>query len=411
MRVDRHAAADVVRLAQREQVVDRVGPDALDEPPDPGVAPFGLVREHVVPDEVDDPADRRPRHVEAVEELLRHVRADRLVTSERPFVDRRRLAEVVEQRGEPDHGPARRRRVDRAERVVEEVLALDLVLGHATLRVELGQDDGQEPGLGHAGAARSRAGPRPAASRAPPRCARRRRGRPARAFARIAARVAGSIAKSSTAASRTARTIRRASSRNRAAGSPTARRTRASTSATPSNGSTIAGVGALPAAPFPAGAGAPRDGVDREVAAGEVELDVVPELDPVRAPEVGVVVVGPEGRDLVDRVALADRDGPELVLVDRAGEDGEEPVRSRVGREIPVLGRPAEERVPDRAADDVRRVAVRPQPLHERADGRRGVDRDHALRVQVGDAPVRLSCGRGTGTFARPRCGRPRDTA
>ena len=39
------------------------------------------------------------------------------------------------------------------------------------------------------------------------------------------------------------------------------------------------------------------------------------------------------------RAALADRDRPELVLVDRAGEDREQPVRAGVGREVPVVGR------------------------------------------------------------------------
>ena len=95
--------------------------------------------------------------------------------------------------------------------------------------------------------------------------------------------------------------------------------------------------GRAPGAAVPGrGRGAPGDGVDREVAPGEVELDVVAELDPVGTPEVGVVVIGPEGRDLVDRVALADRHGPELVLVDGAREDGQQPVGSRVRGEVPV---------------------------------------------------------------------------
>src|SRR6185503_16562170 len=52
---------------------------------------------------------------------------------------------------------------------------------------------------------------------------------------------------------------------------------------------------------------APRDGVHGEVAAREVEADVVAELDPMWPTEVGVFVIRAEGRDLVDRAALADR--------------------------------------------------------------------------------------------------------
>ena len=59
-----------------------------------------------------------------------------------------------------------------------------------------------------------------------------------------------------------------------------------------------------------AGSRAPGHRVHREVAAGEVELDRVAELDPVRPPEVGVVVVAPERRDLED---ARRRDAPPTV--------------------------------------------------------------------------------------------------
>ena len=70
---------------------------------------------------------------------------------------------------------------------------------------------------------------------------------------------------------------------------------------------------------------APGHRVDREVAARQVELDGVAELDAVRSPEVGVVVVGPEGRDLEDLAVAPDGDGPEPVLVDGAREELDEP--------------------------------------------------------------------------------------
>ena len=136
------------------------------------------------------------------------------------------------------------------------------------------------------------------------------------------------------------------------------------TSARPPYGSTSAGRLARP--------GAPGHRVDREVAAGEVELDRVAELDPVRPPEVGVVVVGPEGRDLERPRRRAGRATvPNAVLVDRAREELDDPFGQGVRGEVPVGGRPAEEDVAQRPADDVGGVAARPERLEQVADGRR----------------------------------------
>ena len=162
----------------------------------------------------------------------------------------------------------------------------------------------------------------------------------------------------------------------------------------------------------PAGLGAPGDGVDGEVATGEVELDRVGELDPMRPSEVGVVVVGAERRDLdvTDRrVAGPDGDRPEGVLVD--GARGTAPaVCSGQGRRSrgPSLGR--RDRAARRAASRRRR---RPRDRPTRAseqvvDGcagqrRRGID---------GGRPASgVSSAPGTGTSARRRCGRRRGTA
>ena len=49
--VGREAAADVVRLAQANQVVDEVRPDAPHETANGGVAPSGQVLEHVLLDQ------------------------------------------------------------------------------------------------------------------------------------------------------------------------------------------------------------------------------------------------------------------------------------------------------------------------------------------------------------------------
>jgi hypothetical protein len=59
-----------------------------------------------------------------------------------------RLADVVDERREPDDRMGDRR-VDRSQRVVPEVLAGDLVLGHAGLARELRQDRVEQPGRGH----------------------------------------------------------------------------------------------------------------------------------------------------------------------------------------------------------------------------------------------------------------------
>ena len=155
------------------------------------------------------------------------------------------------------------------------------------------------------------------------------RWRASSARAWIPARVAGSTPNPSVAASRTARIIRRASSSKRVRASPTARNKRASVSASPSNGSRKRR--------RPPGSDPPGHRVDREVAAGQVQLDAVAELDPVRSPEVGVVVIRPERRDLEDLVVVADGDRAEPVLVDGVREERDDRLGQRPRREVPVL--------------------------------------------------------------------------
>ena len=90
------------------------------------------------------------------------------------------------------------------------------------------------------------------------------------------------------------------------------------------------------AIPGDVGSGAPGQGVHREVAPRQIGLERRPELDPVRPPEVGVVVVAPERRDLVLPAATPDRDGPEPVLVCRVVEQRGRLLRERGGGEVPV---------------------------------------------------------------------------
>ena len=188
-------------------------------------------------------------------------------------------------------------------------------------------------------------------------------GRPARPVPGSRPASPASTPNPSVADSRTARIIRSASSSNRARGSPTARRTRARASAEPVV--RVDEPGRL------ARSGAPGHRVDGEVAAGQVELDGVAELDVVRSPEVGVVVVGAEGRDVERRPVAPDADRAERVLVDRPGHELHDPLGQGVRGEIPVVRRPTEHDVAQRPADDVGRLSVRPERLEQGADGRR----------------------------------------
>ena len=91
----------------------------------------------------------------------------------------------------------------------------------------------------------------------------------------------------------------------------------------------------------------------------------------MRPPEVGVVVVAPEGRDLELIPVAADGDGPEPVLVDGPGEDLEEALGPGVGGQVPVGGRAAKRGVAQGAAHDVGGLVGVPEGLEQRPDGAR----------------------------------------
>jgi choline dehydrogenase-like flavoprotein len=95
------------------------------------------------------PARDGARHPEPSEEVRGHLGPDGLVTVEMTVGQGGRLADVVEKRGEPDDRPVARRRIDRAEGVVEQVLAARLVLGDVALGAELRQHHVEQSGLGH----------------------------------------------------------------------------------------------------------------------------------------------------------------------------------------------------------------------------------------------------------------------
>ena len=144
---------------------------------------------------------------------------------------------------------------------------------------------------------------------------------------------------------------------------------------------------------------APRDRVHREVAPGEVGLDRRPELDAVRPPEIGVVVVAPERRDLVVDPASADRHGAEPVLVCRILEQARRPFRQGRGREVPVARRQPGEDVADGSAHDVRGVARSPQRREQVVHVARESGPDPVL---VGHVHI-VADRRRTGNQFRPR--------
>jgi hypothetical protein len=113
---------------------------------------------------------------------------------------------------------------------------------------------------------------------------------------------------------------------------------------------------------------APGERVHREVATGEVGPDRRPELDPVRASEVGVVVVRPERRDLVLVPRAPDRDRPEAVLVGGVLEQRGRLLGKGGRGKVPIDRRASEERIAQRPTDDVRRVPPAPERSKEVVD-------------------------------------------
>jgi hypothetical protein len=91
----------------------------------------------------------------------------------------------------------------------------------------------------------------------------------------------------------------------------------------------------------------------------------------MRPSEIGVVMVAAEGRDLEHLAAMAHRDRPEPVLVDRPREQLDDPLGQRVRREVPVGRAPAEHHVAQGTSDDVGGVARGPEGLEQLAGGGR----------------------------------------
>jgi hypothetical protein len=89
----------------------------------------------------------------------------------------------------------------------------------------------------------------------------------------------------------------------------------------------------------------------------------------VRPSEVGVVVVGSEGRDLEVLAVVSDGHGAEAVLVDGHGEERDDLLGHRVGGQVPVVGTAIEDQVAQRPADHVPGVSGRPEHVEDAIDG------------------------------------------
>ena len=160
-----------------------------------------------------------------------------------------------------------------------------------------------------------------------------------------------------------------------------------------------------------AGFGTPRHRIDREVATRQVHLDRVAELDSMRPPVVGVVVVGSEGRDLdvADRsVTAPDRDGPELVLVDGPREQARRRSRAapRWSGPSPSPGAPA-----SRSRRDPP-TTYAAWPSDHSVPRRSWTAAGIAEGGSTGARPASsVSSAPGRGMTAMRRCARPRGTA
>ena len=126
---------------------------------------------------------------------------------------------------------------------------------------------------------------------------------------------------------------------------------------------------------------APGHRVDREVAARQVGFDRIAELDPMRTAEVGVVVVGPEGRDLEVLAVAPDGDRPELVLVDGVREERDDLLGQCFRGEVPVGRDAPEDDIAQRTADHVCRVTGPPDRPQQVVDGSRDRCLDRGRRT------------------------------
>ena len=328
---------------------------------------------------MDDALPLGGRPAPAIEHLAGLLGTDDLVADEPAVSHRRWLAQIVQQGRQSDARRLRHSAVDGAQRVVPQILARNLVLGHAPLRRQLGCQVSEETGVEER--------PEPGG---------RQRGCEKLAHLRpdaLARQVADELGARSDRGER-GRLDREVECRRQPDRPDHPQRVltepRRGVADRPERARREVGpaVVRVDEPRLAAWFRTPRHRVDREVATRQVHLDRVAELDSMGPPVVGVVVVGTEGRDLdvADcSVTAPDRDGPELVLVDGPREQARRDLGESRGGQVPVRRRAPLEQIAQGPADHVRGVTFGPECPEEVVDGggdRRGWIHRGSSRVE-----------------------------
>ena len=371
------AAPDVVGAPQGEKVGDHLEPDLPDEPPHRGARPVRLIPEHVVPDQVGHLGHRVLRVLPPLEDPPRDRLADELVLVEVAVGEGLGLSHVVEEAGQPEDEVGRRR-VDRDERVLEDVLGHGLVLRDRARDLELRAEHREQPELGE----QPDPGRRPVGEEdlvqllLDPLTRERRRERGVRLDRRGGLGVDGHP--------EDRREADRAEHPEGVLGEPLGRDADRADDLRVQVRTPMEWIDELAAG----GRRAPGHRVHREVAAREVLMERLGERDLLGPAVVRVVSLDAIRRDL-DLVGPArDDDRSEPVRVEGALEVPLDLLRPGARRDVPVLRVDAAERVAHAAADHERLVAVRDErvddPLDVLRDGEGQRGRGHAESLGTG---------------------------
>ena len=307
-----------------------------------------------------------------------------------PIGERVRLAHVVKERGHP-YQASIGRSVDGSEGVVPEILAIDLVLGYPRLAGEVRRNHGEQTALSHETQPDARAGSGQELEQLG--------GDP---LARQMARQFGipTDRGQSFGLDLEAQRRRQSNRSNHPQGIFVESAVRVADGSKQSSGKVRPAAVRVDETRVLVRLAAPGHSVDREVAAGQVLLDRIPELDAVGVAVVGVRDVATKRGYLVLGLGVAHDHRPETVLVQRPGEEALDPVRTGVGGQIPIRGVTAEQCVAQTAAHDKCGVSASPESGQQLGDRTGNLRRRTRQRRNLGGA----ISGQGKGMSASSRC-------